>query len=106
MNLDQVIRRPGLHRLQVHLVLPRPGEENDRRLAAAFQGRSQEFDPVVRAQMIVHEHHIVLVPAHGFQAGVEGLDPVQREAPARNFGQQVPRDDEIILIILDQQDFD
>ena len=70
------------------------------------RARSQQFDAVVRPQTIVHENHIVLVKAHGLQAGLEGLDPVQRKAPARKFRKQVPRDDEIIFIILDQQDFD
>ena len=103
--LREIRADASLHRLDINLVFASPCEENDRRLAAPFQGRAQEIHSGLRPQPVIYQADIMLVAQQRIQARLEGLLPIQRERVAMYFGEQITRDDIIILIIFDQQNF-
>src|SRR5437879_5004183 len=80
-------------------------EKNDRRLAAAFDRGAEKVHAVSRAETVIHQANVMLVDGHGPQAELEGFFPVESEPTPAHFAEKIARDDKIILVILDEQDF-
>ena len=53
--LDQVIGRPGLHRLDVHFLVVVAGEHDDRRAAASGYHLAEQIEAGPRSQMVVQQ---------------------------------------------------
>ena len=60
----EVIGRSRLHRFKVDLVLTGAGQEYNRGLAATFESDGQQFDAILGAKTIIHQHDIVAIEAH------------------------------------------
>ena len=105
LALDEIIRGARSHGFAVHLMVAQTGQQNDGRLATVGDGGAQQFQTVVLAEPVVHEVNVVLVLANGLQARLVVFGPVQFEIAAADFRQEIPRQDIIVLIVLDEQHF-
>ena len=102
----QIIGRARFHGLAVHVVVAQGGQQDDRRLAAAADDGAQQLEAAVFAEPVIDEIDIVLVLLNRFQAGVVINHPVELEICASDFSEKFPREDVIILIVLDEQYFE
>ena len=100
---DQVVGGTGLHRLQIDLMLPLPCQQDDGRMAVVFDGGLEQFDSVVRSESVVDEADVVLVARHGVQSRREVLHPVELDLAASELGEQIARDDVVILVIFNEE---
>ena len=101
--LDEVICRAGLHCLDVDLSAVQAGQQDDRGLAAPVDGLAHQLHAVALAKTVVHQANVVLVFTDRGQTGVPAIDPIQFEAVGKSFGQNVPGEDIVVLVVLDQE---
>ena len=81
------------------------GEKDDGGSAAAFDCFAQQFDPIAGAEPIIDQTDIVLVFDHGAEALIEIGDPIDLKAGAFHLVEKAARQDVIVLVVLNQQNF-
>lgn len=101
--LDQVVRRAGLHRLDVDLAALQAGQQDDRGFAAPFDSLAHQCHAVALAKTVVHQVDVVPCFTDRGQTGVPIIDPIQFEATGKGFGQDLPGENVIVLVVLDQE---
>src|SRR5688572_21149794 len=79
------------------------GEENQRLLAATRRCVDQKLQAVVLTEAIVDEIEIMLVADQRLDGLIECLDPIELEGRVA-VGEEIARDDEVILIVVDEED--
>ena len=106
LAFDQVIRRAGFHRLQIHSVVALPRQENHRHPATGLTRLSQQVEPRQRAEAIVQQTQVVQTAPNRLQPALKSVHPLQLIPAVADPGNQIAGDDEIVLVIIDQQYFD
>ena len=105
LALDEIIGGAGAHGFAVHLVIAQAGEQDDGGLTTMDDGSAQQLEAVAFAEAVINQINVVPVLVNGLQARVVVFHPLQLEIVAADFGEEFPRQDVIVLVILDQQHF-
>ena len=105
LALDEIIGGAGAHGFAVHLVIAQAGEQDDGGLTTMGDGRAQQLEAVAFAETVINQVNVVPVLVNGLQARVVVFHPLQLEIVAADFGEEFPREDVIVLIVLDEQHF-
>jgi len=99
----QEVGGPGPHRPDVDGAIAQAGQQDHRRGAAAGDGRVDQPEAVEPSQAVVDQVEVVPTPRHFFQPGFGIGEPVEHEPDVRDVGQQVARQNVIVLVVVDQQ---
>ena len=68
-------------------------------------GGAQQLEAVASAEAVINQVNVVPVLVNGLQARVVLFHPLQLKIVAADFGEEFPREDVIVLIVLDKQHF-
>ena len=104
LSFDEIVGGAGAHGGEVDVAVALAGEEDQRRGDAEAAGVVQELEAVVLAEAVVDEGEVVAVARQRAESVVERRDPVELEARAPALRQEVAREDEVVLVVLDEQD--
>jgi hypothetical protein len=101
---NKIIGCSRLHGFDIDLPLALAGEQNDGSLAAPFEGCAKKFYARLRPEPVIDEANLVLISGHRFEALGEILFPLELDLAAAHLVEEIPRQDEIVLIVLHEQD--
>jgi len=101
--LDEIVRRARFHRLDIYFMFAETRQQNNRRLAAPFQGFLEQLNAVFRAQPVIQQANIVLIARHRFQPKLVRLEPLQLKPVPFESRKQTACQNVIILIVLHQK---
>ena len=104
LALDQVVDGARLHGLQIEGAAVLPGEQDDGRLAPLRDRLAYEIEAGPLSQAIVDEGYVVPIPADGRAPALVRRHPVELDRQVHDLRQQVPGEDVVVLVVLDEQD--
>ena len=108
LPLDQVVGGAGAHGLQVDLLVPLTGHQDDwgdetGSSGAALPRFPQELEPRARAEPEIEEADVEMILQDPQEPPLVGGRPFELEAVAADLGQQIAGEDVIVLVVLDQE---
>ena len=102
-TLYQIVGGPGMHRIEVGLAIVLPRQHDHWRGAAAGARFAEQVEPCLAAEIEIQQCYIERLFGQQLESSRARARPLHGEPAAESFGEQLPGQDVIILVILHEE---